>query len=82
MNMQQLIEQALKQHGFDGLFNTDGGCACKVDDLFPCDNPCADCEPGYLAPCDGSCEDPTRCDWHMERHKLEKKGDENGKQEA
>lgn len=49
----QIISDCLKEHGYDGLFNPDGDCACSFDDgLFPCDQVDTDCVPGYEAPCD------------------------------
>ena len=68
MNFKQLTQKILKQEGFDGLFNVDGQCACKIDNLFPCDFPYENCEPGYIAPCNGSC-DNGHCNWHIKRDK-------------
>lgn len=51
----------LTARGFDGLWNSDGDCACKVDDLYPCgerDN----CKPGVLKPCPPDCAEH---DWHI-----------------
>jgi len=52
MNVKEIVQKYLKENGFDGLFNS-GECACKIDDLAPCD--CLninDCESGYLGPPD------------------------------
>ena len=51
MDVKTITIHYLQTNGFDGLFSDDdfGGCACKLDDLFPC---CSDgverCKPGYL----------------------------------
>ncbi len=51
MNVRGIIQQYLKDNGYDGLFYP-GECACKVDDLIPCNADCyMDCEPGYVTPC-------------------------------
>lgn len=50
--LQQLVEQALKAGGFDGLWNENGECACKIGDLFPCGQPSGECRAGYEKPCD------------------------------
>ena len=40
---------------FDGLYNENVGCACKVDDLMPCSDVGDGCCPGVLIdmPTDG-----------------------------
>lgn len=48
--LQPLVLQALDRGSFDGLYNEDIDCACKLDDLMPCDAPCMECRPGYLQP--------------------------------
>ena len=50
--MQQILRRYLQEHGFDGLQNPDGDCACRLDDLFPCDEPGFQCMAGYELPCD------------------------------
>ena len=52
MNLKEIVKKYLKDHGYDGLFDRDGECACETDDLFPCDNPSAFCRPGYKELCD------------------------------
>jgi hypothetical protein len=60
--LQPLVLQALEQGGFDGLYipsdHCEDGCACKLDDLMPCDDPSMDCRPGYLQPLT-----PAECDF-------------------
>jgi hypothetical protein len=51
MNLKDITKKYLKENGFDGLFNADGNCACKNDDLMPCGESSNDCTAGYLAPC-------------------------------
>ncbi len=51
----------LKDHGYEGLFNGDAGCGCRLTDLMPCDEPGEGCEAGYEGPCD--CGEG--CDWHI-----------------
>lgn len=65
MNLEELTQKALKREGYDGLYNIDGECACKTDDLFPCECPSRECRPGYLTPCDGSCE-TGNCNYHIQ----------------
>ena len=63
MDLKALVELALKEKGFDGLWNEDG-CACNIGDLMPCGQPSPSCEPGKLVECDGKCEDG-KCDFHI-----------------
>jgi len=67
MNVQEIVADWLGSHGYDGLFYADAQCACKLDDLMPCDEPGIDCAPGYLAPCpgmaSGMCDGD--CDFHI-----------------
>jgi hypothetical protein len=46
----RLLVEALRAKGYDGLFNSWGDCACKLEDLAPCSSDCLACEPGYLLP--------------------------------
>lgn len=56
----------LKRHGFDGLYNADGPCACEVDDLYPCGER-GDCRPGVKTTFTSgeSCGCGAGCDWHI-----------------
>ena len=56
LSIKDILNDWLKLHGFDGLY-CPGECACKVGDLFPCDDgvegiESGTCEPGYLRPAD------------------------------
>ncbi len=48
MTVKDMIHQYLVEHGYDGLFNDFGECACLRGELAPCDQSFVDCEPGYL----------------------------------
>lgn len=52
MDVKEITLTYLKKHGFDGLYqDAHGGCACKLDDLFPCGYGGVECcSPGYLEP--------------------------------
>lgn len=63
MNVDSIIEDWLKTHGYDGLYHGEG-CACKIGDIAPCGQPSGQCEAGYLLPCDGTC-DAGKCDFHI-----------------
>ncbi len=47
MNVRQIVEQYLKENGYDGLYSK-GDCACVASDLMPCDDGFSNCESGYL----------------------------------
>lgn len=65
MKLKDFVESGLRAGGFDGLCNSDGGCSCRLGDLFPCGEPSGDeCKAGYAGRCDGSCDDPP-CDGHV-----------------
>ncbi len=55
MTVQDIIKRYLTDNGYDGLFNTDidGGCACEIADLAPCQEVGLDCKAGYKEPCNG-----------------------------
>lgn len=60
VTVHDIVEAALKKHGYDGLFFP-GECSCKIGDLMPCNSDCSACQPGYLQPCD--CGES--CEWHI-----------------
>ena len=55
-NVREIVEQYLKENGYDGLYNEIGECGCPCDDLMPCDNGgMYECEPAiqHYCPCCG-----------------------------
>ncbi len=57
MNVKEIIVKHLEDNGLDGLRCDREDCACLKDDLFQCDCPSPDCEPGYKWPSeDPDCE--------------------------
>lgn len=52
MNALDLLKAALRDRGFDGLFNEYGECACELNDLNPCGECYSHCIAGYKQPCD------------------------------
>ena len=50
MNVYDIIVKYLKNNGYDGLCNEN--CGCPINDLMPCDESLADCEPGHKKQCD------------------------------
>jgi hypothetical protein len=55
--LREMVLEYLKGHNYDGLYNDD--CACLVEDLMPCNEPCLDCKPGVKVEgsCDEDCEE-------------------------
>lgn len=43
----EMVEKYLRENGYDGLYHEDGECACEVDDLAPCGEPCMGCSAGH-----------------------------------
>jgi hypothetical protein len=50
MNVRDMVEKALRDYQFDGLYNDE--CGCSIDDLMPCGDHCAHCEAGCNQPVD------------------------------
>lgn len=50
-DIKEIVGNYLLNHGQDGLFSDDRGCACSFDDLMPCGEPLPGCAPGYAGPC-------------------------------
>lgn len=57
-NMRTIMVDWLIRHNYDGLWH-DHDCACKVDDLMPCDEPLPECMPGHKILCPGH----EFCEW-------------------
>lgn len=58
--VREIIEKYLRENGFDGIYNSDLECGCKLDDLGPCEGCVVDCSPGHVIYC--GCKDPN---WHI-----------------
>jgi len=74
MNIQEIVEQWLRDNGYDGLFSPTY-CACAIgDDFMPCGEPGNDCEAGYKTACPGpeDCEADGDCDFHIGSRKAKK----------
>jgi hypothetical protein len=52
INLRGIIADWLRTHGYDGLYDDDGECACRLNDLIPCGdaNPTY-CKPGVISIC-------------------------------
>jgi hypothetical protein len=60
-----IVRTYLEKHCYDGLYS-DSECACRLDDLMPCDGEGIDqCSAGHLVPCDRECDDPSCCTGHI-----------------
>ena len=59
MNVREIIKTYLVEHGYDGLYAEE--CGCALDDLIPCGDYAGDCQPGYKVRCD--CEEHNG--WHV-----------------
>lgn len=71
MTVREIIEQYLKENGYDGLYcPIYGECACVVGDLMPCDNDCSECEPGYRHPGDSD------SDFYIKEEKFKPREDD------
>jgi len=46
-SVKEIIKDYLIEKGYDGLYSA-GNCACKIDDLIPCQDSCENCCAGYL----------------------------------
>ncbi len=62
----EIVRRYLEKNGYDGLFNPWMGCACKLDDLFPCDVNDGMCQPGHFVPC----PDDVDADWCIGKRKA------------
>jgi len=52
MNVRTIVADWLREHGYDGLVDADGGvCGCDLDDLMPCGEASPYCAPAYLWHC-------------------------------
>ena len=51
MDLREIVMKYLKDNKLDGLYNEDM-CACKIDDLIPCDEPSSSCQSGKIKNCE------------------------------
>jgi len=60
------LSEWLFNHGYDGLYNPDQGCACGclVDDLMPCGEGYQSCNPGYK-----KIDESGENDWIIQQYK-------------
>ena len=69
--VREVLVQYMKEHGYDGLYHSEGECACLMD--FPCEvwsGIPLDCELGYKVECDQSCEEtPTELNFCVAKDK-------------
>ena len=73
MDVEQMVEQYLRENGYDGLYSR-GECACLVEDLAPCGQIQGDCEAGFKVTCNNpDCEWCTQPGgWHVQKEKEAK----------
>lgn len=53
-DINDIVRVWLKENNYDGLYHTDGDCACSLDDLAPCGILELGCLAGYKTPSDNS----------------------------
>ena len=53
--LRTIAAEWLEAHGYGGLVSDNAGCGCRLVDIMPCDEPGADCRPGYLHECKAGC---------------------------
>lgn len=69
-DVKEVVIDYLKEKKYDGLFNSDGDCACEISDLRPCDCDFSECFPGFkrtveeLTQAQKDSLDPD-CEWYM-----------------
>lgn len=73
--VRDIVAEYLKKHKFDGLYNISGVCACKLDDLIPCEGAQGECTVGYKVPCDCG----GGCGWHIKSEPLIFRDKKSGK---
>jgi hypothetical protein len=69
MTVREIIENYLKENGYDGLCSDE--CGCQIGDLCPCESYMFNCVPGYLHKCDENCDHEFAyiTDWHISTEK-------------
>ena len=65
VSIERMTREYLAAHGYQGLYNSNGGCGCSFEDLFACREPSESCVAAYKYECgkckhgpdhDGDCE--------------------------
>ena len=46
MDILDIVKDYLKENQYDGLYNSDGECACELSDFRPCGESFCECKPG------------------------------------
>jgi hypothetical protein len=65
--IREIVKVWLEANGCDGLMHSYYCCECKLDELMACEEPEADCIPGYLKEYkDGECPCGEGCSWHIQ----------------
>jgi hypothetical protein len=49
MNVKEIVEQYLKNNGYDGLCLPEQECGCHIGNLFACGSDFSPCQPGHRA---------------------------------
>jgi hypothetical protein len=64
MTVREIVKDWLIEHGYDGLFNED--CGCALDMLMTCEGDATWCEPGHKIPCNPeTCPAGGGCEYHI-----------------
>lgn len=69
MRVRKIIENYLRDNGFDGLKGDE--CGCAIGDLFLCEYISLDCVPGYKTYCDCDEDDCGISGYHISASKPE-----------
>jgi len=80
MTVDEIIRDWLRSHGYDGLYQDDGECACLFIDLRFCEDGGGTCKAGVLGRCNPeTCANGGCHTWHIvERgHPDQMSDDEN-----
>lgn len=78
MTIIDIVSEYLKENGYDGIYNSDGECACCLEDgLRPCGEDFSECKPGYKVKYEDLPEEKkavfdSSCDWYIMKEKVVK----------
>lgn len=70
MDVLRIVENYLIDNGFDGLYEPEGECACRLSGISgtgiaPCGQIGHDCRPGHLFACTTPGYCGKGCEWHI-----------------